>query len=190
MAKTYDILEIINGCHKKRAKYQRALVDQYSGYLYVTCRRYLNDNDYAKDLVQESLIKIFKNLDKFDADKGSFKAWIATIAVRLCLTKLKKKNVLIVNIDDQIKSEVADQDSQHFLDKMQTSYLVDMVKELPDGYREVFNMAAIDGFPHSEIAKCLNITEETSRARLSRARRMLKKKINNLNKQELWVNSI
>jgi len=65
-----------------------------------------------------------------------------------------------------------------------------MIKELPDGYREVFNLSVIDGYKHDEIAVQLNITEEMSRARLSRARKKLRTKIDKLNKQELWVNSI
>lgn len=190
MAKQYKILDILNGCHKKQSKYQRALVDQYSGYLFATCKRYMKDDGYAKDLVQESLVRIFKNLESYDADKGSFQAWITTIAIRVCLTKLRRKKLQLVGIDDKAASETMSADNVLILDKMNTSYLLEMVKELPDGYREVFNMAAIDGYPHAEIAKQLNITETTSRSWLSRGRRILRRKIENLNKQELWVNSI
>jgi len=150
----------------------------------------MNDEGYAKDMVQESLVRIFQNLDKYDADKGSFQAWITTISIRVCLTKLRRNKLPLMGIDDKVSGETMAMDDVMILDKMQTSYLMKMVEQLPDGYREVFNMAAIDGYPHADIAEHLNITEATSRTWLSRGRRILKKKIENLNKQELWVNSI
>lgn len=189
MKKKYCIEDILSGCQKKQAIYQRALVDQFSGYLHATCKRYMNDDGYAKDLVQESLIKIFKNIDKYDPAKGSFQTWITTITVRSCLSKLKKKKIATLSIDHPA-SETVSTNRQLAIDQLQTKYLIEMIKELPDGFREVFNLAVIDGYSHSEIAKQLNITEENSRSRLTRARRTLRKKINNLTNQELWVNSI
>lgn len=150
----------------------------------------MNNDEIAKDLVQDSLIKIFKNLEKFDKDKGNFKTWITTITIRLCLSKLQKKHLQFLSIDDHLESENLSSKHQLALDNMHTSYLIELIKELPDGYREVFNLAAIDGYNHKEIAEQLNITEEISRARLSRARKKLKMKIENHKKQELWINSI
>lgn len=190
MAEPYNITTILDGCRKRQSKYQRALVKQYSGYLFGTCKRYLKDDNYAKDLVQESLVRIFQNLDKYDAEKGSFPAWITTIAVRLCLNKLNKKKIFVVTIEDNSESDALVDNSEFILDKLASEYLVEMIRELPDGYREIFNMAAIDGFSHAEIAKHFEITEETSRARLSRARLMLRTKIIHLNNQELWTSSI
>ena len=188
MGKIYDIKEIIDGCLKQRPKYQRALVDQYSGLLFSICKRYLNDTDFARDMVQESLIRIFKNLEKFDPYKGTFATWITTISVRLCLTKLRKKKLSIISIQDQEEHDKLESNTEYVLDKLETSYLLEMVQELPDGYRAVFNMAAIDGFSHADIAQQLDINEEASRSRLSRAKAMLRKRIIKLNQQELWVN--
>jgi len=119
------------------------------------------------------LVKIFKNLEKFDKDKGDFKSWITTITIRLCLTKLKKKKLKVLSIDDYLETDSLVSVDQLALDNMHTSYLIQVIKELPDGYREVFNMAAIDGYSHAEIAEQLNITEQVSRARLSRARKKI-----------------
>lgn len=190
MKKEYSILDIINGCNKKEAKYQRALVDQYAGFLYILCKRYLNDDGYAQDMVQDSLVKIFKNLNKFDAAKGSFEAWISTIAIRTCLTQLSKKRFTILNLEDQSSIESIDENSRIILDELETGHLIEMIKELPDGYREVFNLAAIDGYAHKEIAEMMEITEENSRSRLARAKKILRRKIINLKTEERWVNSI
>lgn len=180
--------KILEGCLRKHPKSQRALVDKYSGYLLGICRRYMKDGEAAKDLVQESLIKIFKNLYRFDNNKGNFKSWITTITIRLCLSKLRKNRMVIVSIDEDLDSDVTLMDTRQ-LDNLHTKYLVDMISELPDGYREVFNMFAIDGYSHAEIAEYLNITTDVSRARLVRARKKLKIKIEKLKNEELWVKS-
>jgi len=181
---------ILKGCLKRQPKSQRALVDKYAGYLLATCKRYMNNDETAKDLVQDSLIKIFKNLDKFDKRKGSFKSWVTTVTIRLCLSKLKKRKLEILYLDSETKSSFLDSSFQIGLDSLETSYLIDMIKALPDGYREVFNMYAIDGYSHADIADHLNITPDVSRVRLTRARKKLKIKIENLKNEELWVNSI
>ena len=178
--------KILDGCLRRQPKSQRALVDKYSGYLFVTCKRYMNHVEVARDLVQDSLVKIFKNLNKFDQKKASFKSWITTITIRLCLSKLEKNRMTIVSIHDCFDSDVSVVDTGP-LDNLHTTYLLDMISELPDGYREVFNMYAIDGYAHAEIAEYLKITTDVSRARLVRARKKLRIKIEKLNNEELWV---
>lgn len=180
---------ILLGCLKKQPKSQRALVDTYSSYLFATCKRYLNEDEAARDIVQESLIKIFHNLESYDRSKATFKSWITTITIRLCLSKLHKNRFVIVSIDEDLDSDMSLVDTGQ-LDNMETGYLLEMIRELPDGYREVFNMFAIDGYTHADIAELLDITTDVSRARLVRARKKLKAKIEKLNKEELWVKSI
>lgn len=141
-------------------------------------------------MVQDSFIKIFKNLEKFDVAKGSFEAWISTISIRTCLTRLSKKRFTILNLEDQSIIESIEENNSIILDELETTHLVEMIKELPDGYREVFNLAAIDGYSHKEIADMMEISDENSRSRLARAKRILRRKINNLKTQEQWVNSI
>jgi len=181
---------ILNGCLNKQPKSQRALVDKYAGYLLATCKRYMKDSETARDLVQDSLIKIFKNLDKFDSKKGNFKSWITTISIRLCLSKLKKQNLIVLILDSHVESTSLATSIQFSLDNLDTAYLLDMIMELPNGYREVFNLYVIDGYSHAEIAELLNISSDLSRSRLVRARNKLKSKIVKLKKEELWINSI
>ena len=190
MDKGDNIKKILEGCLNKDAKSQRALVDKYASYLLITCKRYMNNDESAKDLVQDSFIKIFKNLEQYDANKGEFKSWITTLSIRLCLSKLRKRNLEVLSMDSDEDQILLSEDSRLTLDSIETKYLIEMIKELPDGYREVFNLAAIDGYSHKEIAEHLGIKEEISRTRLARARKKLRTKIENLNKEELWVNSI
>ena len=190
MKKSYPIQEILKGCLKKQSVYQRALVDQFSGMLLVICKRYLNNDELAKDLVQDSWVKIFKNLDKYDDKIGGFESWISTICIRLCLSKLSKNKLRLVSIQEQVEDAEMESYEADSLDTLETEYLLKMVMELPDGYREVFNMSAIDGYTYADISKELNVSQDVCRARLSRAKKMLRKKIDRLKKQELWVNSI
>ncbi len=187
MAKKYNIQEIVQGCCKQQAKYQRAFVDQYSDLLYAICIRYMKDRSIAKDLLQECLMRILKNIAKFDTDLGSFEAWISTITIRQCLKKIDKKKIHVIPLEHSHSSDYSFNPS--VLDKINTQVLIDIINTLPDGYREVFNMAVIDGFSHEEIGRQMGIKEASSRSRLSRAKAMLREKITELQNQESWVNT-
>ena len=182
--------EIIEGCKHKDALCQRALVDTYSGLIYVTCNRYLKNQESAKDMMQESLLRIFRNLDKYDSTKGTFSSWISTITIRLCLTALRNNSISLIALEDVNPTELSYTIESHILDKYDNETLIKLITELPDTYRTVFNLAAIDGYSHREIAQLLDIKITTSRARLSRAKNILKTKVNALQNKELWVNTI
>jgi len=185
-----QILELIKGCKKQQPQWQRALVDQFSGLLFVICNRYIKDKEYAKDALQETLVKIFQNLQKFDSSKGTFNTWISTIAIRTCLTKMRKGKLTVVQFEDVIPDDMSYNIESDILDGYDAELFIQFINELPDGYRAVFNLAAIDGYSHKEIAELLEIKVSTSRARLNRAKNILKKKVNALKNKELWVNTI
>jgi len=185
-----NILDIVKGCLDKQPRYQRALVDQYSGLLYVICNRYLKDGEAAKDALQDSLVKTFQNLSKYDSSKGNFGAWISTVTIRVCLSKMRKKKLNVVSFEEVLPNQAGYSIESDILDKYDTETLVKLIEELPEGYRTVFNLAAIDGYSHREIGELLDIKESTSRARLNRAKNMLKLKVSTLKNRELWVNTI
>ncbi len=185
-----NIQEIIQGCLKKQSRYERALVNKFSGLLYAICKRYMRETEYAKDLLQESLMRIFKNLDKYNAELGSFESWITTITIRQCLTKLNKRKLAVLDIDSFQSSEASVGMDTELLDNHDTKILLRLIGELPDGYRLVFNMAAIDGYSHKEIADTLNINISASRSRLNRAKNILKQRVLTLQNNESWVNTI
>lgn len=190
MATKYNIQEILIGCNKQQPKYQRALVDQYSGLLYAICYRYLKDPEYAKDSLQESLMRIFQNLDKYDPAKGRFESWITTVTIRHCLSKLNKKKLAMVSTDDLMHANAAYDIEDDIIGRYDAEMLVNLIAELPDSYRTVFNLSAIDGYSHKEIGDMLGIKVVASRTRLNRAKRMLKEKVLTLINSESWVNTI
>lgn len=185
----YDIQEIIKGCLRSEPLYQRALVDQYSGLLYVICHRYLGDAESAKDTMQDSLIRIFQNLNKYKESKGTFESWISTIAIRLCLTKLKRKKLILVPLDHK-DADTSYDIEEDILANYDIDFLVKMIADLPDIYKAVFNLVAIDGYSHKEVSQLLDMPLGTSRARLNRAKKILKDKVLIIQKNESWVNTI
>ena len=184
MDSTFSIQEIIDGCRAEQPVYQRALVNQYSDRLYAIAVRYLRDRELAKDVLQESLIRIFKYFETYDASKASLITWMTRITVRQCLSRLEKKELQLLSIDAACYKEASLDTTA--LDELQNQDLVKLIQELPDGYKEVFNLS-VDGFSHSEIAELLGVNVGASRSRLWRAKEILKKKIIAIENLEQWA---
>jgi RNA polymerase sigma-70 factor (ECF subfamily) len=147
----------------------------------------MKEKEFAKDMLQESLTKIFKNIDTFDSDKASLYTWMSTITVRTCLRKLEKKSLEVIHLDDN-ENELGF--TPEVLDRLEVQDLIDLVNLLPSGYKEVFNLNVIDGFSHKEISNLLEISEVASRSRLKRAKSLLKKYIHNIEIERSWKNII
>lgn len=190
MKKEYNIQEIITGCLQGNPIFQRALVDQYSGLLYVICYRYLGEETISQDALQESLTIIFQNLTKYSREKGSFKAWASTITIRYCLGRLAKKKSRIRTLIAVTSEPNISNLEKEMIASLTADQLMILVGGLSEPHRSVFNLSAIDGYTHKEISKELNMTEVNSRTLLRRARKMLQDKIISQNKNEAWVNMI
>lgn len=142
--------------------------------LMTVCRRYVVDEASAKDILQESFIKIFTNIDKYKP-VGSFEAWMRTITIRSALYWLKKhgkKETEKIETNHQLQTA-----KPEILDRFDAEEIIELIRELPVGFRTVFNLNIIEGYNHNEIAKMLNITESTSRSQLTRARKLLQEKL-------------
>lgn len=162
---------------KGNRKAQSAFYDEYSALVMGICIRYLKDKDQAADVFQEAFIKIFQNIHQVK-DIKALKGWVKRITVNTALDHLKA-----LHHPDSINSEsheLSDQFYSDLLDKMSVEAVLDLVDDLPNGYRLIFNLHIIDGYTHKEIAEKLNISESTSRSQLTHARRVLKKQLNHL----------
>ncbi len=164
---------LIVNCQKGDKKSQYLLVKRYSSMMMGICRRYARDQDMAQDMLQESLILVFKHIDKFES-KGSFEGWIRKITVRAALQWIDKKwyrnEQHLVGMLPESKIE-PDAFTHH-----DSKIILEMVDSLPEKYRVVFNLSVVDEYSHAEIAEALNIKEATSRSHLLRARKMLQEK--------------
>ena len=166
------IQDTLNGSKTAFEKLYR----RYSRYHLLTCLRYLKHRCDAEDALQESYIKIFKDLKKFDVNKGSFNAWSTRVIINTCLQQLRKNKsaIDIIDIQDVASDIMIDSDA---LQQMNLKDLTKTISNLPNGYRTVFNMYIIDGYSHKEIAKELNISIGTSKSQLLRAKKHLQKNL-------------
>ncbi len=175
--------KLIQDCQNGIKKSQYLLVKRYSGMLMSVCRRYARDEAMAKDVLQETLIRIFQHIKNYK-DTGSFEAWMRQIAVRRSLQWLEKSNFRYelqpVEMPDNKLVE------PEIYDRMGASEIMDLLRELPTGFRTVFNLNVVEGYSHREISQLLDITESTSRSQLLRARKMLQEKILQLKKRSRY----
>jgi len=164
--------ELINGCLKRDASAQRLLYDTYSPKMYGLCFRYVKDSMDAEDILVGAFTKVFDKIQQFK-NEGSFEGWIRKIVVNEALTFLRKNRSMYLEIDlDQADFQP---DYNSLSDHLETEDLLSIIQALPTGYRIVFNLYAIDGYTHKEIADQLGISENTSKSQLSRARAYLQK---------------
>ena len=163
--------EIIQSCKRKERKAQRVLVDRFAPFLLAICQRYLHTREDAKDVLQEALISIFRNLDNFQGQEGQFKAWMTKITVNAALMKLRKASRIKEIYPGEMPPRPGYQ--MQVIDELNAQDVLRLLQYLPESSRQVFNLYVIDGFKHREIAEMLNITESSSRTALSRARSQL-----------------
>ena len=164
--------ELIKGCVRRERRAQKRLYDTFSSKMYALCCRYVKDSMEAEDVLVTAFTKILDRIDQFKGD-GSFEGWIRRVVVNEALTHLRRNRSMYV--ETELEAADRDPDYQHLSDHLEAEDLLNMIQELPTGYRMVFNLYAIDGFSHKEIADQLNISENTSKSQLSRARVFLQK---------------
>ena len=170
--------QLIESCLNCDRKAQKELYELYSRKMMSVCLRYAGDADTAKDLLQDGFIRIFINLSSFQFS-GSFEGWMRRIIVNTCLEHLRKNDLLQDAADlDHVVAPMAD-GGYSIVETLSARDLMKIIGELPSGFRTVFNMYAIEGYSHKEIADALGINESTSRSQLTRAKQMLQKMIPN-----------
>lgn len=171
--------DLIKGCLKRDRTYQQALFQRYAGKMLTVCRRYARHEMEAEDLLQDTFIKVFSNIEKFK-QKGSFEGWIRRIAVNTSIKNYQKHSFQKERIGlEDYEDETVDPEA---ISNLSEEELLTLISELPDGYRVVFNLYAIEGFSHKEIAEQLNIGESTSRSQLVKARKLLQSRILDMQK--------
>lgn len=158
----------------------RSLYSTYVRYLAALCSRYIINNEDVKDILQDSFLKIFSGISSFEyRGKGSLKGWITKITVNETLKFLQKNNRFdFVEISEQ---EHDNPDEEPDVDALPSSVLFKLIRELPDGYRTIFNLYVIENKTHKEIARLLDIKESTSASQLHRAKSLLATKIRQYN---------
>jgi len=165
---------LIDKCRKQDGKAQKAIYDKYAPKMLGVCIRYVKDADQAEDLMIAGFVKVFNKIDQFKSE-GSFEGWIRRIMVNESLTFIRKNKGMYLEVD--IEAADREPDYSSLSDHLETEDLLKMINNLPTGYQTVFNLYAIEGYSHKEIAEKLEISENTSKSQLSRARALLQKQL-------------
>lgn len=178
---------LVTRLQKGERKAMEELYDTYSPILLGVAMRYSNRREDAEDLVHEALLRILKGVRDFrETFTGSFEVWMRRITVNQCLSALRKKNdfqnqISIERMETQIEN--AENESIELPD-LSPEQVIAMMQTLPDGYRTVLNLYVFEKLSHKEIAKELNISENTSKSQLAKARMAMKRKLGQLQNKE------
>lgn len=145
--------------------------------MFGVCLRYAENKEDAQDILQEGFVKVFKKINTFQ-HKGSFEGWVRRIMVHTAIEHYRKRSKYFMVDIDQAYDQSFEADA---LTRMSTKEIIELVQQLPTGYRTVFNLFVVEGYSHQEISDMLNISVGTSKSQLSRAKRMMQVRMEFLN---------
>lgn len=171
-----DQEKLVDGCRKRERTAQKQLYDAFAGKMFALCLRYVKDRSDAEDILQDSFIKIYEKFDSFRGD-SPLQYWIKSIVVNTALKHIRKQKHLM-ELDDVHTYDTHLAGSELTLSGFQMQQLMGFIQELPTGCQTIFNLYAIEGYQHNEIAELLSISEGTSKSQYSRARMLLQQKLN------------
>jgi len=166
--------DLIAACRQGNSRAQKLLYERFAGLMLSVCLRYLRHREDAEEVMIGGFVKVFRALDQY-RHEGSFEGWIRRIMVNEALGQLRRKEPLHLAIDDVPATAAvtpATADTQ-----LQADDMLALLAALPAGYRTVFNLYALEGYSHPEIAELLGISEGTSKSQLSKARAMLQRRL-------------
>ena len=169
---------LVKKCLEGDLRAQRALFEKFASKMLGVCIRYTKDVEEAEDVLQDGFVKVFTKLDRYNGE-GVLEGWIRRIMVNTALDQLRKNakfqdDISLDKVDFKIERE------GHIIESLVEEDLLKLVNEMPPGYKAVFNMFAIEGYFHKEIADEMGISENTSKSQYSRARAYLQMKLEEL----------
>lgn len=175
--KSETLNQLIHDCAKGSSKAQKVLFERYAPKFKSICLRYMGRLDEAEDVMITAFLKIFDKIHTFKGE-GHFEGWMRRVVVNQCLSELRKQRYMYLESSLDEVGDIADYDVLE--GNLRAEDLMNLIAELPIGYRTVFNLYAIEGYSHKEIGQELGINENTSKSQLSRARVHLQKALQQL----------
>lgn len=174
-----DDATLAEECVNGNIRAQRALFDKYASKMMGVCLRYTKNTNEAEDVLQDGFIKVYQKLKDYKKE-GSLEGWIRRIMVNTSLDQLRKNtrqlgDTAIDDVDYKVEG------SSFVIEQLMADDLLKLIQQLPEGYKMVFNLYAIEGYSHQEIGETLGITESTSKSQYSRAKAYLRERLEQLN---------
>ena len=173
--------ELIKGCKEEKKDVQQQLYQRFAGTMFGVCLRYFDSREEAEDALQEGFIRVFLNIKSFRSE-GSLEGWIRRIIINTALNQIRNHQKYQHHADLDEIGNIASEDAD-MISKISHEDMLNLLHKLPPGYRMVFNLYEIEGFSHKEIADKLEISVSTSKTQLLKARKVLQKKLTDLNKE-------
>ncbi|MCC6601163.1 MAG: sigma-70 family RNA polymerase sigma factor [Crocinitomicaceae bacterium] len=173
-------IELVKGCLSGNREVQKALFDCYAGKMMAVCLRYTENREEAEDVLQEGFIKVFEKIYQWEGS-GSLGGWIRTIMINTALTFLRSRKKTNGHTDLDYAEEL-NAGEISALDRLSAEELMELIDRMPPGYKSVFNLFAIEGYGHKEIAEMMGISESTSKTQYLKAKGWLKKALENIEK--------
>lgn len=188
----HQISSLIDGCCKNDRNSQRDLYNWLYDYAMKISFRYVSRQEEAEELVNESFIKLFKNIQQFDGSRAGetealLKGWFKRIVVNTCIDHLRRTHLKLVSQEISEESETFADDQESGVDKLMYREIIEAIKKLTPVYRTVFNLFVIEGYSHEEISNMLKISVGASKSNLSKARHNLRKIIIQHNAYKTYV---
>ncbi len=171
---------LVNECRRGSRKAQFRLYELYSKAMFNTAYRITGNREEAEDMLQEAFTDCFRNIGSYRTE-STFGAWLKTIVINRCISRIRKRETELVYIDDYSRHEVSEEEPPETTWPDQ-AVIARAVERLPDGYRVVFSLYLLEGYDHAEIASILGISESTSKTQYSRAKEKLKKILSSTHK--------
>ncbi len=168
----YSEEEILSGCQNGKRRYQELLYRRHAQKMYAICISYATDRSLAQDILQEAFIKVFKNINNYKR-MGSLEGWIRRIVVNTAIDHLRQ-NARVNNFINDDKAEYQVYTENEALPSLQFNEILGLIAKLPEGAKVIFNLFALEGYSHKEIAEKLEISVGTSKSQYNRARSILK----------------
>jgi len=168
-----DEEELIVACIRGNSVAQRQLYEKYARKMMGVCLRYAGNRETARDLLHDGFIRLFSKIATYKGE-GSFEGWMRRLFINTALEYLRKKDALNKHSEYSMTEQSED---YSVFEKLSEEELIAYIAAMPAGFRTVFNLYAVEGFSHLEIAKMLNISESTSRSQYTRARSYLQKTV-------------
>jgi RNA polymerase sigma-70 factor (ECF subfamily) len=173
--------QLIKACKKQQLSAQSELYITYKDTLYTLCLKYCKNTEEAEDNLQDAFLSIFQNIKRYKG-KGSFEGWMKRITINKAIDKYKKDLFVDSEINDDLLADTEIEAIEH---QLPLDTILNVIQELPNRYRLIFNLYEMDGFSHKEIADLLKISVGTSKSNLHRAKLILKEKILEINTSQM-----
>lgn len=170
----YDIhTKLIMQCQLGDRVAQNELYKRYAGAMYNICRRMMNDEDEAKDLLQDAFVEAFLKIHTLK-ELSTFSAWIKRITVNKCINAIKKKRIFAISIDENVDLPEDNEKVDRDIMSHEAQSIMRALEQISDGCRTVFNLYLFEGYDHKEISQIMGISESASKAQYSKAKQKIR----------------